>query len=108
MDAGIHQLLIDLHAPGPRDPKGLQALIFDEVGQESIDLAIEGPACAVACECAEVVRWYLEPFRVGEALIDMPIFLRPNFCVNVPLEVTYEVAWKSLLKRWRDVLIETP
>lgn len=37
---------------------------------------------------------YLEPFRVGAKLPDMPAWIDPDAFVNVPLENTYQTAWE--------------
>jgi hypothetical protein len=36
---------------------------------------------------------YVEPVAVGDALPDMPIFLKPDFYVPAPLEETYAATW---------------
>jgi hypothetical protein len=34
----------------------------------------------------------------------MPLFLTPNWYVNVPLEATYQSAFAAMPGRWRKVL----
>jgi hypothetical protein len=34
----------------------------------------------------------------------MPLFLTEELYVNVPLEATYQAAYRGVPKRWRDVL----
>jgi hypothetical protein len=34
----------------------------------------------------------------------MPLFLRPDRHVPVPLEETYQTAWQNVPQRWRQVL----
>jgi hypothetical protein len=41
---------------------------------------------------------------VGAALPDMPLFLRPDRYVNIPLERTYQEAFAGMPVFWRDVL----
>ena len=50
------------------------------------------------------VEIYLEHPAVGEALADMPLFLRPDCYVNVPLEATYQEAFRSMPEVYRDAL----
>lgn len=50
------------------------------------------------------IRAYVENFAVGDALMEMPLFLEPNGCVSVPLEATYRAAFDVMPSRWRDVL----
>ena len=37
-------------------------------------------------------------------LPDMPLFLRPGWYVNVPLEATYLTAYHGFPERWRRVV----
>ena len=41
---------------------------------------------------------------VGDALPDMPLYLTPEFYVNVPLEATYRTAFDAVPRLYRDVL----
>jgi hypothetical protein len=41
---------------------------------------------------------------VGAALPDMPLFLRPDRYVNVPLATTYDAAYRGMPAFWRGVL----
>jgi hypothetical protein len=61
----------------------------------------------VAYECDVVTRAYIEPVAVGDTLPEMSLFLEPNGCVNVPLEMTYQAAFAKIPRRWRDVLQAT-
>ncbi len=40
----------------------------------------------------------------GHRLPEMPLFLQPDRYVNVPLEPTYEAAYRGMPAYWRDVL----
>jgi hypothetical protein len=51
------------------------------------------------------VRTFVEKAAaVSDVLPDMPLFLRPGFYVQVPLEATYHTAYQSVPQRWRRVL----
>jgi hypothetical protein len=45
---------------------------------------------------------------VGATLREMPLFLRPDRYVNVPLEPTYQGAYRGMPAFWRDVLEGRP
>jgi hypothetical protein len=45
---------------------------------------------------------------VGRDLIDMPLFLTPEMYINVPLEATYQAAYRGVPRKWRDVLESRP
>jgi hypothetical protein len=57
-----------------------------------------------AYECDVITRAFIEPIAVGDRLPDMPLFLEPNGCVQIPLEATYQTAFAVMPRRWRDEL----
>ena len=59
---------------------------------------------AIAYECADNIRAYIEPLAVGDAIPDMPVFLYPEMHVQVPLEATYQAAWQAVPRRWQAVI----
>jgi len=103
---GIHLMIVDLFPPTPRVPKGIQAAIWMELEEEEAEPLPEGKdRVAVSYECLDGgVRGYVEPIGLGEPLPDMPIFLRPDGCVMVPLEKTYSSAFSTVPARWRRVI----
>jgi hypothetical protein len=104
LDKRIHLLIVDVFPPGRRDPNGIHAAIWEFVSDGGYDLPRRKPLTAVSYECDLGVRAYVEHFAVGDALSDMPLFLEPGGCVEVPLEETYQRAFAEVPKRWRDVL----
>jgi len=103
----IHLLIVDPFPPSPRDPHGIHAAIWEQVQDDSFQPPADQPLTLVAYECDLTTRAYIEPFAVGRALPDMPLFLEPNGCVMVPLEATYETAFAVLPRRWQTVLAPT-
>jgi hypothetical protein len=100
----IHLLIVDPFPPSRRDPNGIHAAIWDEVQEDAFHLPGEEPLSIVAYECDLATRAYIETLAVGQSLPDMPLFLEPGGCVMVPLEATYQTAFSTLPKRWRNVL----
>jgi hypothetical protein len=100
----IHLLIIDPFPPGPRDPNGVHAAIWEEVQDDPFELPADKPLTLVAYECELITRAYIEPVAVGDVLPDMSLFLEPNGCVKVPLEATYQTAFAVMPARWRRVL----
>lgn len=101
LDLGIHLLLIDLFAPTPRDPDGLHARIW---GADAVTPPADQPLTLAAYQASSFRRAYVEPTAIGRTLIDMPLFLDDDHYVPVPLETTYQAAWRELPQRWKDVL----
>jgi hypothetical protein len=51
---------------------------------------------------------YVEFVAVGEALPDMPIFLKPEFYIPAPLEATYRTTWEDFFPTPMKRLLEAP
>jgi hypothetical protein len=104
----IHLLILDPFPPGPRDPNGIHAAIWEEVEDEPFVLPDTKPLTLVAYECDLTTRAYIEPVAVGDILPNMPLFLRPNAHVLVPLEATYQASFSAIPRRWRTILEAPP
>lgn len=100
----IHLLIVDPFPPGPRDPNGVHAAIWEEVQEADFQLPSDQPLTLVAYECELTTRAYVETVAVGQSLPEMPLFLEPDGCVMVPLEATYQTAFGVMPKRWQNVL----
>jgi hypothetical protein len=101
---GYHLLVLDLHPPGPRDPQGIHGAIWAEVGDDRFRAPADRQLTLAAYASGRLKRAFVEPVAVGEALPDMPLFLEPEAYVNVPLEATYQAAYRGVPWRWRRVL----
>ena len=98
---GLHLLVIDLHPPGRHDPEGLHAAYWGGEPGVTPDQPLSLAAyCADDCPTA-----YFEPIAVGAILADMPLFLTPDRYINVPLETTYQAAWRGVPERWKQVIL---
>ena len=104
LDKQIHLLIVDLHPPGPRDPLGIHGAIWDEICGQRYEAPPGKPLTLAAYETNLGVRAYAVRFAVGEALTDMPLFLKPGAHVELPLEATYQSAFAAVPRRWRRVL----
>jgi hypothetical protein len=105
---GYHLLIIDLFPPGPRDPHGIHAAIWGEFSDDPAPLPPGEPLTLAAYSAGPIKRAYVEPTAVGRVMIDMPLFLTPEWYVNVPLEVTYQAAYRGVPRRWCSVLEAPP
>lgn len=101
---GYHLLIIDLFPPGPRDPDGIHAAIWGELSDDAEALPADEPLTLAAYSAGPVKHAYVEPTAVGRALVEMPLFLTGDVYVNVPLEATYQAAYRGVPRRWREVL----
>lgn len=104
IDDGVHWLIIDLFPPGRRDPEGIHGELWQEVAGQEFALPADRPLTLAAYETGDAVRAYVVNVAVGEALVDMPLFLEPGQAVTVPLEESYHAAFAETPYRWRRVL----
>ncbi len=98
LTAGVHVLLVDPFPPGPRDPHSLHKRIWDEFEEVPFDLPAEEPLLLAAYRAGDdsvglSPAAFIEPFRVGAAMPDMPAWVNADSFVPVPLESSYQAAW---------------
>jgi hypothetical protein len=103
---GIHLLVIDLFPPSKRDPQGIHKAIWDELVEEDFELPAEQPLTLAAYDAGPPPVAYVEPIAIGEALPEMPIFLKPDFYVPAPLEATYWATWDDFFPAPMKRLLE--
>src|SRR5262249_54693463 len=88
---GYHLSIVDLFPPGPRDPGGIHAAIWRDLGEDNPSLLPDDePLALMAYSSGPSKKAYIEPTAVGSPLIDLPLFLTDEGYVNVPLEATYQ------------------
>jgi hypothetical protein len=101
---GVNLLVVDLLPPGPRDPQGIHKAIWDEIADQPFELPPGKPLTFAAYQAEPIKTAYVEPVAVGDVLPDMPLFLDPDWYVNVPLEATYQATWNVLPVELRSLL----
>ncbi len=104
---GVHLLVIDLFPPSKRDPQGIHKAIWDEFEEKEFEMPPGKPLILASYDAGPPPAAYVESMAVGDALVDMPLFLKPEFYVPAPLEATYQSTWSRFpapMKR----LLETP
>jgi Protein of unknown function (DUF4058) len=103
---GIHLLVIDLFPPSKRDPQGIHKAIWDEFVEEEFALPSDQPLTLAAYDAGPPPVAYVEPIAVGDALPDMPVFLRPDYYVPAPLEESYRITWDEFFPTPMKRLLE--
>jgi hypothetical protein len=101
IEQGVHLLHIDLFPPTPRDPQGVHGLIW---GDTAATPPADQPLTLVSYQASQPRRAFVESTAVANPLIDMPLFLDEGWYVPVPLEATYQAAWRGVPSRWKKVL----
>ena len=102
--AGVHLRAVDVLPPGPRDPQGIHHAIWDELTDSDFTLPEGRRLTAVAYLGGPCQEAFVQPFAVGQPVPEMPVFLRDEEYVPLPLEPTYQRAWEDVPAFWREVL----
>ncbi len=100
--------MIDLQPPSKRDPQGIHGAIWSEISNVAYTGTADKPLTLAAYAAGPPIKAYVNRVAVGDLLPDMPLFLTPEDYVAVPLEATYQDAWRGVPKRWRSVLEAGP
>ena len=95
LDLGLHLLLLDLFPPGRHDPRGMHAAVWNHFDEAPYDLPVDEPLTVASYAAGPPVEAYLEHFAAGGALPDMPLFLRSDRYIPVPLEAMYRGAYRG-------------
>jgi hypothetical protein len=104
---GYHLLLLDLLPPGPRDPQGVHAAVWEELCG-GYTPPPDKPLTLASYDAGYPPTAWVEPVAVGDVLPDVPLFLAHGWYVNVPLEATYQAAYRGVPQRWKAVLEAPP
>lgn len=103
---GVHLLVIDLFPPGLRDPNGIHGAVWTELADCRFVLPPDRPLTLVSYIGGPTQEAFIEPISPRASLPEMPLFLSPDFYVPVPLEATYQSAWKAVPTFWKKALEE--
>jgi hypothetical protein len=105
LESGVHVLLLDVLPPGPHDPHGMHGAVWSYFDRASYEPPDDAPLTLASYAWdGEEPRAYVEPLAVGQALVEMPLFLSAERYVNVPLEPTYQEAYQDMPEFWRNVI----
>jgi hypothetical protein len=106
INRGVHLLVVDLFPPGTHDPQGIHGAVVQRLrpDDEPYELPPGDLRTLASYAVGPRIRVYLTHLGVGASLTEMPLFLRPDYYVRVPLEGTYQAAYRGMPAFWRDVL----
>jgi hypothetical protein len=105
---GIHVLVIDLFPPSKRDPQGIHKVIWDQFVDEDFELPAGQQLTLAAYDAGPPLAAYVEFVAAGDTLPGMPLFLKPGFYVQAPLEDTYRITWDEFFPAPMKRLLEAP
>lgn len=98
---GVHVLLVDLFPPGPHDPAGLHGALWELYEDEAEPPPADQPLTLASYLGVTFPEADIEYVGVGQPMPDMPINLRLDLAVGVPLRDTYEAAFAAMPEFWR-------
>lgn len=105
LEQGVHLLVIDTHPPNAFNPRGVHGAIWAEIDPTTTFEPPDDRILTLASyNAGPPIEAFVEPFTVGTALPAMPLFLDPQWYVNLPLQSTYDAAWEVVPERWRRQL----
>ena len=100
----IHLLIIDLFPPGSFDPRGIHGAIWEAIGEKLYQPPSQKPLTLAAYVAEQLPQAYVQPLAVGDALIEMPLFLEYDRYVPMPLEPNYSRAYRGVPAVLKDIL----
>src|SRR5262249_32962424 len=102
----VQRSVIDLFPPGSHGPAGLHAAIWAELGAADDDppWPADKPLTLASYMAAPLPEAFLEPIAVSDVLPEMPLFLQVDGHIAVPLEATYQAAYRGMPAYWRGKL----
>jgi hypothetical protein len=104
LKAGIHVLVIDLFGPTLFDLQGIHGAIWAKLDSATYDLPEREPLTLASYEAGVAPTAYVEHLALGNSLPAMPLFLDIGTYINVPLEPTYEAAFRGMPAIYRSRL----
>jgi len=67
--------------------------LWDEFQEEYFELPADKRLTLASYDAGPPQFAYVEPIAVGDALPELPLFLKPGIYVPTPLEETYQITW---------------
>jgi hypothetical protein len=102
--AGIHVLIVDLFGPSPFDLQGIHGAVWALYDSDAYQFPQAEPLTLVSYEAGLTPEAYVEHLALGQPLPEMPLFLDVGAYINVPLEPTYNEAFRGMPALYRSLL----
>ncbi len=104
LQAGIHFALVDLFPPSRRDPQGIHPILWGDEDEETFSFDPAKPLTCASYRAGPLAEAFVEPVGVGDTLPHLPVFLRAEEYLPIPLEETYQAAFAAVPDFWREEL----
>jgi len=108
ISSNINVLIVDPFPPGRSDLNGIHGAVWTSLENDEFRLPVDKPLTLASYSVGQTLEAYIEPFSVGQAMIDMPLFVEAHFYLPIPLETAYLSAWDGTADHVRDQLTSSP
>ena len=98
---GCHLVVVDLFPPSAHDPEGLHGAICEFFGPAEDLPTPDKPLTLASYVAMDLPDAYVEFVAVGDLLPEMALFLEPDCHINLPLESTYQQAYRGVPAYWK-------
>ena len=92
----MHVVLVDLFPPGKHDPRGMHGEVWERLDDEPYEMSGSETLTLASYVADTMPQAYVEHLAVGDSLVEMPLFLDSDRYINLPLEGTYQAAWRGM------------
>jgi hypothetical protein len=108
LNNNIHLLIVDPFPPNKHNPQGMHGAIWENYTDSDYVQPATKPLTLASYRSGLSTEAFIEPFAVGDVLMDMPLYLMDDGYIDVPLESTYLEAWSKVPVRWQREIDATP
>ncbi len=103
LNAGVHVLVIDPFPPNKFAPDGIHGIVAERLGQ-AFELPAKQPLVLSSYCVSDQIISFVEPYKVGDLLHRMPVFLSSEDYINAELEAAYNTALQTMPQIVREDL----
>jgi hypothetical protein len=104
--SGIHFVILDVFRPGRHDPQGMHGALWADLGHPKYRLPADRPITFASYDAGYTVVAYVNHLSIGSPILSLPLFLVPDYYVDLPLADTYQQAVRGMGKIDRDRLVK--
>ena len=81
------RLVIDIVPTRGHDESGMHGAIWEHFDAKQFELRADKPLTLVSYSASQIPTAYIEPTSIGAELIPMPMFLDPDWYINVRSQI---------------------
>ena len=106
--AQINLLVIDVFPPTKRDPLGIHSAIWRRLTNDDLFVPPnDKPLTIVSYDSSIPTTAYIEPIAAGDDLPEIPLFLRDERYITLPLQPDYLTTWNVLARQLKTQVVNS-